>query len=50
MGGVNSSNIGKALEAGARKVAVVTAITKAADMTAAVRELRERILLYELEK
>jgi thiamine-phosphate pyrophosphorylase len=40
MGGIKESNIGRVLAAGARKVAVVTAITQAADIVGAVRSLR----------
>ena len=43
MGGIKESNIGKVLAAGARHVAVVTAVTQAADMEAAVRRLRGQI-------
>ena len=43
MGGIKESNIGPVLAAGARKVAVVTAITQARDMAEAVRSLRARI-------
>lgn len=44
MGGITLDNIDQVLAAGAAKVAVVTAITGAADITAAVRTLRTRIL------
>ncbi len=47
MGGINRDNIGQVLEAGARKVAVVTAVTTAPDVAAAVRELRGLILAHE---
>ncbi|MFZ2444720.1 MAG: thiamine phosphate synthase [Syntrophobacteraceae bacterium] len=40
MGGIKESNIGLVLAAGARKVAVVTAITQAPDIAEAVRSLR----------
>jgi len=43
MGGINSSNIDKVLQAGARRVAVVTAVTKAPNIEQAVRGLRETI-------
>ena len=43
MGGINRSNIGQVLDAGARKIAVVTAVTSAPDIAAAVRELRDAI-------
>lgn len=46
MGGINSGNIGQVLEAGARRVAVVTAVTKAQDIASAVSGLRQRILEY----
>jgi len=40
MGGINKSNIGQVLDAGAKRIAVVTAVTRAPDIAAAVRELR----------
>lgn len=43
MGGIHRENIGSVVAAGARKVAVVTAVTRAPDMAAAVRDLRQRI-------
>ena len=43
MGGINSANIGKVASQGARRVAVVTAVTMAEDMAGAVAALRERI-------
>lgn len=43
MGGINGANISQVITAGARRVAVVTAITQAEDMTGAVASLRERI-------
>ena len=43
MGGIKESNIDAVLAQGARRVAVVTAVTRAADMEGAVRSLRERI-------
>jgi len=43
MGGINAANIDAVLDAGARKIAVVTAVTKATDMAAAVHDLRARI-------
>jgi len=39
MGGINAANIDAVIDAGARRVAVVTAVTKAPDMAAAVRHL-----------
>jgi thiamine-phosphate pyrophosphorylase len=47
MGGINRGNIGQVLAAGARKIAVVTAVTKAPDIAAALRELRETIRSHE---
>ncbi len=43
MGGINESNIDQVLAKGARRIAVVTAITQAPDITAAVRSLGQRI-------
>lgn len=43
MGGIKESNIGRVLSAGARRVAVVTAITQADDIARAVRSLRSLI-------
>jgi len=43
MGGIGSANIEKVVAAGARRVAVVTAVTTAADMAGAVAALRETI-------
>jgi len=43
MGGINGSNIDQVIAAGARRVAVVTAITQARDMAATCAELRSRI-------
>lgn len=43
MGGINLGNIDQVVAAGARIVAVVTAVTQAADPAAAARALRERI-------
>jgi len=44
MGGINADNLDQVLAAGARRVAVVTAVTQAPDVAGAVRELRRRIL------
>jgi thiamine-phosphate pyrophosphorylase len=44
MGGINLSNVGEVVRRGARHVAVVTAVTAAADPCAAARGLREAIL------
>jgi thiamine-phosphate pyrophosphorylase len=46
MGGINGSNIDQVIAQGAGKVAMVTAITQAEDVTEAVRALRQRILKY----
>ena len=43
MGGITTANLADVLAAGARRVAVVTAITRAPDIAAAVRDWRERI-------
>jgi len=43
MGGIKESNVDQVLSAGARRVAVVTAITQALDIAAAVRSFREII-------
>lgn len=43
MGGIKESNMDAVLAQGAKRVAVVTAVTQAADMESAVRLLRERI-------
>ncbi|MBE0558739.1 MAG: thiamine phosphate synthase [Proteobacteria bacterium] len=43
MGGIGSANIEKVVAAGARRVAVVTAVTTADDMAGAVASLREAI-------
>jgi thiamine-phosphate pyrophosphorylase len=43
MGGINRSNIQEVLRAGAGKIAVVTAVTKADNIEQAVRELRQTI-------
>ena len=44
MGGINESNLDSVLDAGARRIAVVTAVTLCPDIPAAVRRLRSRIL------
>jgi thiamine-phosphate pyrophosphorylase len=43
MGGIKESNIGRVLAMGAKKVAVVTAITQAPDIAEAVRSFRKII-------
>ncbi|MHC1728830.1 MAG: thiamine phosphate synthase [Syntrophobacteraceae bacterium] len=47
MGGIKESNINEVLSAGARKVAVVTAIAQAPDVAEAVRTLRGMIMAAE---
>jgi thiamine-phosphate pyrophosphorylase len=44
MGGINQGNIGQVVARGARHPAVISAVTAAADITAAARALREAIL------
>jgi thiamine-phosphate pyrophosphorylase len=46
MGGIHPSNIGRVLEAGARRVALITGITRAADIAERVRQLRKSITDY----
>jgi thiamine-phosphate pyrophosphorylase len=43
MGGIKDSNIGEVLSMGARRIAVVTAITQAPDIAEAIRYFRNRI-------
>jgi thiamine-phosphate pyrophosphorylase len=43
MGGINGSNIDQVVSKGAKRVAVVTAVTQADDMEKAVRLLRQKI-------
>jgi len=43
MGGITAANIDRVLAGGARRVAMVTAITQAPDIAAAVRSLRQKI-------
>lgn len=43
MGGINASNLDRVLEQGARRIAVVTAVTQADDVARVVHDLRERI-------
>lgn len=43
MGGINEANIDQVLAQGARRVAMVTAITRAADIAAKVRFLKDKI-------
>jgi thiamine-phosphate pyrophosphorylase len=44
MGGINENNLDAVLAAGARRIAVVTAVTQAPDVAGAVRQFRRRIL------
>ena len=44
MGGIKAHNIGEVVTRGARRVAVVTAVTEADDVEAAARTLRQAIL------
>ena len=46
MGGINEANIDQVLAQGARRVAMVTAITKAPDIAAKVRFLKEKIMEF----
>jgi len=46
MGGINLDNLDAILRAGARRIALVTAVTRAPDPARAARALRERILGY----
>lgn len=48
MGGINELNIDQVLAKGARRVAMVTAITKAPDIAARVRSLKEKIGEYTI--
>ncbi|GMV94285.1 MAG: putative thiamine-phosphate synthase 2 [Candidatus Hydrogenedentota bacterium] len=47
MGGIKRHNIGQVLQRGAKRVAVVTAVTEAEDVRAAAAELREAILGFK---
>lgn len=44
MGGINPDNINRVLEAGARRIAMITGITRAADIMERVRRLRKTII------
>jgi thiamine-phosphate pyrophosphorylase len=46
MGGIKESNMDELLKRGARRLAIVTAVTEADDIAGAVRKMRERILGY----
>jgi thiamine-phosphate pyrophosphorylase len=46
MGGITASNLDLVLQQGARRIAMVTAITMAPDIAATVRFLRERMARY----
>ena len=50
MGGINEENIDQVLAEGARKVAMVTGITKAADIAVKVSSLKEKISQYSTRK
>ncbi len=50
MGGINETNIDQALKHGARKIAVVTAVTKANNITQKTKELRKTINSYKAQK
>lgn len=47
MGGIKESNIDEVLARGARRVAMVTTITQAADIAGKVRSLREKIKSFQ---
>ncbi|MBI4775864.1 MAG: thiamine phosphate synthase [Deltaproteobacteria bacterium] len=47
MGGINLDNIREVLEAGARRIAMVTGVTRAEDIAERVRALRGVILSYD---
>jgi thiamine-phosphate pyrophosphorylase len=47
MGGIKLDNLDPLLTAGARRIAVVTAVVTARDISEAVRQLRARILEYQ---
>jgi len=47
MGGINQTNIHEVLKAGARRVAMVTGITRAGNITDRVQALRKTILSYK---
>ena len=46
MGGINEENLEEVLAKGARRVAMVTAITKAADIAAKVKFFRDKIVRF----
>ena len=46
MGGITETNIDQVLSQGARRVAMVSAITKARDIAAKVRSLKEKIIIF----
>ena len=46
MGGIHPDNISRVLEAGARRVAMITGITRAADIATRIRQLRKTISDY----
>ncbi len=50
MGGIDEHNIHSVLQAGADRIAMVTGITRANDITATVRSLRDMIRSYSLTR
>jgi thiamine-phosphate pyrophosphorylase len=46
MGGIKESNMDALLERGAKRLALVTAVTEAADIAGTVRRMREKIFSY----
>jgi len=46
MGGITASNLDLVLQQGARRVAMITAITQATNIAATIRTLRERIVAH----
>ena len=50
IGGINMDNIGQVMEAGARRVAVVSALLKAEDPRGAARALKERLNEHTLSE
>lgn len=49
IGGIEAANLDEVLEAGARRIVVVRAITQAQDPAAAAHQLKERLLAVALE-
>ena len=46
MGGIKESNMDEVLERGAKRLAVVTAVTEAQNIAETVKRMREKILGY----